>query len=110
MLQLFLIINPSLQAQFSMNQTRAEEITMREDYGNINLETEDNGFGDGTNAPGTPEMLRENDEFNPENMSLAPPEVSYFTIPLSIFWKIFHKSVLLVRFPRRKSKGFLDNQ
>ena len=27
------------QAQFSMNQTRAEEITMREDYGNITLDT-----------------------------------------------------------------------
>eukprot|EP00095_Tigriopus_kingsejongensis_P008889 maker-scaffold566_size135349-snap-gene-0.33 protein:Tk08889 transcript:maker-scaffold566_size135349-snap-gene-0.33-mRNA-1 annotation:"hypothetical protein SINV_03308" len=32
--------------QFSMNQTRAEEITMREDYGNINLETADDSFGD----------------------------------------------------------------
>lgn len=29
-----------IQAQFQMNQTRAEEITMREDYGNISL---DNG-------------------------------------------------------------------
>ena len=48
---------------------------MREDYGNINLETEDNGFGDGTNAPGTPEMLREHDDFGGENISLAPPEV-----------------------------------
>ena len=28
-----------LQTQFTMNQTRAEEITMREDYGNINLDT-----------------------------------------------------------------------
>ncbi len=28
-----------IQAQFTMNQTRAEEITMREDYGNINLDT-----------------------------------------------------------------------
>jgi len=63
-----------IHAQFTMNQTRAEEITMREDYGNINLETEDNGFGDGANAPGTPEMLRENDDFGPENISLAPPE------------------------------------
>ena len=51
---------------------------MREDYGNINLETEDNGFGDGTNAPGTPEMLREHDDFGGENISLAPPEVTKF--------------------------------
>ena len=29
-----------------MNQTRAEEITMREDYGNINLDTVDDGFGE----------------------------------------------------------------
>lgn len=28
-----------LNAQFTMNQTRAEEITMREDYGNIPLES-----------------------------------------------------------------------
>lgn len=28
-----------LQAQFNMNQTRAEEITMREDYGQIDLDT-----------------------------------------------------------------------
>jgi hypothetical protein len=32
-----------------MNQTRAEEITMREDYGNINLETGTNpGSGSGS--------------------------------------------------------------
>ena len=28
-----------IQAQFTMHQTRTEEITMREDYGNINLDT-----------------------------------------------------------------------
>ena len=28
-----------INAQFTMNQTRAEEITMREDYGNIALES-----------------------------------------------------------------------
>ncbi len=72
------------QAQFTMNQTRAEEITMREDYGNINLETEDNGFGDGANAPGTPEMLRENDDFGPENISLAPPEVKISNFILNL--------------------------
>lgn len=35
-----------IQAQFSLNQSRAEEITMREDYGNISLVTNDDGFGD----------------------------------------------------------------
>ena len=44
-----------LGQQLSMNQTRAEEITMREDYGNINLDTVDDGFGE---QIGSPEMLR----------------------------------------------------
>lgn len=36
-----------IQRQFSMNQTRAEEITLREDDGNINFDTgENDGFGD----------------------------------------------------------------
>ena len=37
-----------LQTQFTMNQTRAEEITMREDYGNINLaaDDDDDNFGE----------------------------------------------------------------
>jgi len=35
-----------INAQFTLNQTRAEEITMREDYGNITLTTGDDGFGD----------------------------------------------------------------
>ena len=36
-----------MQNQFSMNTTRADEITMREEYGNINLDTDgDDGFGD----------------------------------------------------------------
>jgi len=52
-----------INAQFSLNQTRAEEITMREDYGNITLTTGDDGFGDSVGQiemePRTPEMLRE---------------------------------------------------
>jgi len=67
-----------IQAQFSMNQTRAEEITMREDYGNITLDTGDNGFGDTTDTPRTPEMLRDANELEPnfgqDSISLAPPE------------------------------------
>jgi len=52
-----------INAQFTLNQTRAEEITMREDYGNITLTTGDDGFGDNMGQlemePRTPEMLRE---------------------------------------------------
>jgi len=65
-----------IQAQFSMNQTRAEEITMREDYGNINLDTEDDGFGDSMSMdPQTPEMLRDASTMEPnfgaDNLSMA---------------------------------------
>jgi len=61
-----------IQAQFSMNQTRAEEITMREDYGNINLDTGDDGFGE---QVGSPEMLRDastiEPDFGADSISLA---------------------------------------
>jgi len=68
-----------IQAQFSMNQTRAEEITMREDYGNINLDTEDDGFGDSMSMdPQTPEMLRDASTMEPnfgaDHISLAGEE------------------------------------
>lgn len=53
-----------IDAQFTLNQTRAEEITMREDYGNITLTTGDDGFGDSMEQmemeePRSPEMLRD---------------------------------------------------
>ncbi|CAL4132177.1 unnamed protein product, partial [Meganyctiphanes norvegica] len=47
-----------IQAQFTLNQSRAEEITMREDYGNISLVTGDDGFGDmGFEEP--PDIMRD---------------------------------------------------
>ena len=61
-----------IQAQFKMNQTRAEEITMREDYGNIALDAGgvDDGFGE---QIGSPEMLREPQEpdFGNDGVSLG---------------------------------------
>ena len=52
-----------------MNQTRAEEITMREDYGNINLDTVgDDGFGE---QIGSPEMLREPQDLGGDGMSFV---------------------------------------
>lgn len=35
-----------IEAQFSINQSRADEITMREDYGSIPMSIHDEGFGD----------------------------------------------------------------
>ena len=40
----FLCSDIDVQAQFSVNQSRPEEITMREDLGNITL-VGDDGFG-----------------------------------------------------------------
>ncbi|XP_075210065.1 RAD21 cohesin complex component verthandi isoform X2 [Lycorma delicatula] len=48
-----------IEAQFSLNQSRAEEITMREDYGNISaLVNQEEGFGDMGFDTDTPELLR----------------------------------------------------
>lgn len=35
-----------IEAQFSINQSRADEITMREDYGTLPMSMHDDGFGD----------------------------------------------------------------
>nr|XP_023017467.1 double-strand-break repair protein rad21 homolog [Leptinotarsa decemlineata] len=47
-----------IEAQFSMNQSRAEEITMREDYGNISLVNNDDGFGDMGFDTDAPDLMR----------------------------------------------------
>lgn len=47
-----------IEAQFSLNQSRAEEITMREDYGSLSLGTHDQGFGDMSFDAEPPELLR----------------------------------------------------
>lgn len=53
-----------IEAQFSLNQSRAEEITMREDYGSLNLVTHDDGFGDMGFDTDTPDIMR--DAIGPE--------------------------------------------
>ena len=52
---------------------------MREDYGNINLDTEDDGFGDSMSMdPQTPEMLRDASTMEPnfgaDNLSMVRKE------------------------------------
>lgn len=48
-----------IEAQFSINQSRADEITMREDYGNLPMAIHDDGFGDiGFDADG-PDFIRD---------------------------------------------------
>lgn len=48
-----------IEAQYSLNQSRAEEITMREDYGSLNLVTHDDGFGDMGFDTDNPDIMRE---------------------------------------------------
>ncbi|XP_037806014.1 double-strand-break repair protein rad21 homolog isoform X1 [Lucilia sericata] len=47
-----------IEAQFSINQSRADEITMREDYGSLSLSLHDDGFGDVGFDNDTPDMVR----------------------------------------------------
>lgn len=44
---IYMCSDVDIEAQFSLNQSRAEEITMREDYGNMSsLVEQEEGFGD----------------------------------------------------------------
>lgn len=48
-----------IEAQFSINQSRAEEITMREDYGNMSsIVEQEEGFGDMGFGPDGQDILR----------------------------------------------------
>lgn len=47
-----------IEAQFSINQSRADEITMREDYGSLPMNIHDDGFGDIAFDADTPDMVR----------------------------------------------------
>lgn len=54
-----LISDVDIEAQFSINQSRADEITMREDYGSLPMTLHDDGFGDiGFDADG-PDFIRD---------------------------------------------------
>ncbi|CAH1773937.1 unnamed protein product, partial [Owenia fusiformis] len=81
-----------VQAQFSVNQSRPEEITMREDFGNITL-VNDDGFGDiGFDdrellrdehiddslfkKPGSSSILLDSSHKKDDSSVIAPPEKS----------------------------------
>ncbi|XP_050293087.1 double-strand-break repair protein rad21 homolog isoform X2 [Anthonomus grandis grandis] len=54
-----------IEAQFSINQTRAEEITMREEYGSISLVSHDDGFGDMGFDSDAPDLMRHANDLEP---------------------------------------------
>lgn len=59
LLHIVLCSEVDIEAQFSINQSRADEITMREDYGNLPMTIHDDGFGDiGFDADG-PDFIRD---------------------------------------------------
>lgn len=60
-----LLRDVDIEAQFSLNQSRAEEITMREDYGSLSLVTHDQGFGDMSFDAEPPELLRHGSGMEP---------------------------------------------
>jgi len=72
-----------IDSQFTLNQTRAEEITMREDYGNLTLSAGDDGFGEGIGgefeSEETPEIMRDSSVQNSHFGSLGGGELSLET-------------------------------
>lgn len=48
-----------IEAQFSINQSRADEITMREDYASMSVSLLDDGFGDMGFDADTPDLVRD---------------------------------------------------
>ena len=55
---IFYYSDVDIEAQFSLNQSRAEEITMREEYGSISLVNHDDGFGDMGFDTDAPDLMR----------------------------------------------------
>ncbi|XP_070072457.1 double-strand-break repair protein rad21 homolog isoform X1 [Drosophila takahashii] len=64
-----------IEAQFSINQSRADEITMREDYGSLTISLQDDGFGD-------------------IGFEAEPAEIMRGSIPSNINDKLFDSDVL----------------
>lgn len=60
----FTFSDVDIEAQFSINQSRADEITMREDYGSLPMNMHDDGFGDIGFDVDTPDLAR--DGLHPE--------------------------------------------
>lgn len=66
-----------IEAQFSLNQSRAEEITMREDYGSLSLVTHDQGFGDMSFDAEPPELMRHAGGMEPSLDQVKPLKICY---------------------------------
>lgn len=79
-----------IEAQFSINQSRADEITMREDYGNLPMTIHDDGFGDiGFDADG-PDFIRDdtNIDVRANNRNFYYTDVNLHSIVFVVFISI----------------------
>lgn len=81
-----------IEAHFSINQSRADEITMREDYGTLPMNIHDDGFGD-MGFDDTPDIVRDRIE--------EPMEVSAVSVrsvlPLFLSVSVFESTLSHVR-------------
>lgn len=67
-----------IEAQFTLNQSRMEEITLPEEYGNMPLEQTDDGFGDMGNDTDAPDFVRANSNLEPSMEQVFFPIGLYF--------------------------------
>jgi hypothetical protein len=85
-----------IEAQFSINQSRADEITMREDYGSLPMNMHDDGFGE--IGFDTPDLVR--DGLNPA-IDVNLLRLDFFNLTL----KFINIHLILGRFILRHDPG-----
>lgn len=84
----FLFRDVDIEAQFSLNQSRAEEITMKEDYGSLSLVTHDQGFGD--MGFDTPDMIQHSGGLAP-SLDQVPFFIFNFIYNISDYYIVINK-------------------
>lgn len=85
-----------IEAQFSLNQSRAEEITMREDYGNINLVASDEGFGDMGFDTEPPELMRGVSNLEPSLDQVCHQVLCILALKAGLLCKVNEQESLLM--------------
>lgn len=90
-----------IEAQFSLNQSRAEEITMREDYGSISLVTNNDGFGDLGFDTDAPDLMRHTSALEPSMEQVSETYCVYLHIlhldarQVSLFYQDLEKNKII---------------
>lgn len=79
-----------IEAQFSINQSRADEITMREEYGSLPMSIHDDGFGDMGFDADEADFIRDDPNIDVSILFVAG---YYFVKLLSKCWPFTGKSI-----------------